>query len=91
MPPQVLALYPRLGLGFAMALIRGLEVCRLRQAGRVVPQDLLGPLGASPAWVVARAAHHCRRVVNGRRGGSRRVLAGVGGTLNGGKEEGLAD
>lgn len=66
---QVLALYPVRGLGFVMALIRGLEVCRLRQAGRVVPQDLLGPLEASPAWVVARAAHHCRRVVNGRRGG----------------------
>ena len=66
---QVLALYPVRGLGFVMSLIRGLEVCRLRQAGRVVPQDLLGPLEASPAWVVARAAHHCRRVVNGRRGG----------------------
>ena len=90
-PPQVLALYPRMGLGFAMALIRGLEVCRLRRAGRTVPQDLLGALEASPAWVVAKAAHHCRRVVNGRRGNGGRVLVGVGGTLNGGEEEGLAD
>ena len=60
-PPQV--------LGFTMALVRGLEVCRLKQAGRVVPRDLLGHLGASPAWVAARAAHHVRRVVNGPRGG----------------------
>ena len=90
-PPQVLALYPRMGLGFAMALIRGLEVCRLRRAGRTVPQDLLGALEASPAWVVAKAAHHCRRVVNGRRGNGGRVLVGVGGTLDGGEEEGLAD
>ena len=29
---QVLALYPGRGLGFVMALIRGLEVCRLREA-----------------------------------------------------------
>ena len=90
-PPQVLALYPRMGLGFAMALIRGLEVCRLRRAGRTVPQDLLGALEASPAWVVAKAAHHCRRVVNGRRGNGGRVLVRVGGTLDGGEEEGLAD
>ena len=83
-PPQVLALYPRMGLGFAMSLVMGLEVCRLRRAGRTVPQDLLGPLWACPAWVVAKAAHHCRRVVNGRCGNGGRVLVGVGGTLNGG-------
>ena len=82
-PPRV--------LGFTMALVRGLEVCRLRRAGRTVPQDLLGALEASPAWVVAKAAHHCRRVVNGRRGNGGRVLVGVGGTLDGGEEEGLAD
>ena len=59
-PPQALALYPRLSLGFAVSLVRGLEACRLRRAGRAVPQDLLGPLEASPAWVVAKAALHCR-------------------------------
>ena len=72
-PPQV--------LGFTMALVRGLEVCRLKRAGRVVPHDLLGCLGASPAWVATRAAHHVRRVVYGARGGYGGYRDGQGGAL----------
>ena len=36
-PPQALVLYPRLSLGFAMSLVRGLEACRLWRAGGTVP------------------------------------------------------
>ena len=59
-PPQAFVLDPRMSMGFVIAMVGGLEVCRLRRAKMGVPPNLMGPLEASPAWVVAKAAHHYR-------------------------------
>ena len=54
--PFYLPLLPRLDFSFVLALVRGLEMARLRGDGLAVPSDLASALTGLPAWVLVKSA-----------------------------------